>query len=211
MNIIILGPQGSGKGTQARLLANKLNLKIIEAGALVRKEAKNNPKIGDIINVKGQLIPSNMMFGLIKKEAESNNRGINDLILDGYPRSVGQYKLLNKWLKENNARIDKVVLLEISEEESIRRLSARRTCDKCGRLYNLITNPPSGTNCECGGKLVQRKDDKPQAIKKRLAEYRKKTEPMLSLFLEEGILVKVDGERPIEDIFQDIQKRLEIS
>jgi len=208
MNIIILGPQGSGKGTQARLIAERLNLKIIEAGVLVRREAKKNPKIGDIVNIKGQLIPPDLMFELIKQEIYSGQGDINNLILDGYPRSIGQYNLLAEWLKENNAQIDKVMLLKIGEKESIRRLSARKSCNKCGTLYNLVTNPPPENGCECGGELIQRKDDKPEAITKRLDEYKKKTEPMLELFKKEGILIEVDGERSIKDIFQDILTKL---
>jgi adenylate kinase len=112
---------------------------------------------------------------------------------------------LREWLKKRNFSIDKVILLEVSGDVSVRRLSARRTCEQCGKLYNLITNPPPNSDfCECGGKLVQRDDDKPETIKKRLITYKSETEPLIKLFEEEGILLRVNGERPVNEIFEEI-------
>ncbi len=209
MNIIILGPQGSGKGTQAKKLSDKLGLTIAEAGRLIRKASESDPKISEIINQKGQLIPAEDAFRLITTFLEEKDAKAVNFLLDGYPRSIRQYELLKEWLLKKNTKIDLVIFLNISEEETVKRLSARRVCEECGTNYNLITNPPLNEGCECGGKLIQREDDKSEAINKRLAEYKKRTEPVIDIYRKEGILEEVDGERPIEVIFEDILKRIE--
>lgn len=210
MNLIILGPQGSGKGTQAKLIAKKLNLFYFESGDFLRDLAKTDSRINEIINKKGVLLPDQEIFSYVSKYLEKNDPDFKNFILDGYPRSVKQYQYLKDWLQEKGSVIDKAILLNISEKESLKRLSARRICEDCGNLYNLITNPPPKGVCECGGKLIQREDDQPDAIKKRLAEYQKQTMPVIDQFRKEGILLEIDGERPIETIFQDILKQLKV-
>lgn len=204
MNILILGPQGSGKGTQAQLLSEKTGYYYVESGGILRGAAKLNPTIDEIINKKGQLLPDEETFSLIKGKVEKEAQDLGKLIFDGFPRSLKQYSLLKDWLHSKGVKLDLAILLDISEEETIRRLSARRTCEKCGKVYNLITNPPSKNRCPCGGKLIQRVDDTPQAIKTRLAAYHKVTAPLIGELDKEGILVKLNGERPIQTIFQDI-------
>lgn len=210
MNLIILGPQGSGKGTQAKLIAKKLNLFYFESGDFLRDLAKTDSRINEIINKKGVLLPDQEIFSYVSKYLEKNDPDFKNFILDGYPRSVKQYQYLKDWLQEKGSVIDKAILLNISEKESLKRLSARRICEDCGNLYNLITNPPPKGVCECGGKLIQREDDQPDAIKKRLAEYQKQTMPVIDQFRKEGIMLEIDGERPIETIFQDILKQLKV-
>lgn len=204
MNIIILGPQGSGKGTQAKLLTEKLNLYYLEMGKFLREVAKVNPKIDSIVNKKGKLVPAGIVFSLMSEHLEKEVPDRNKILFDGYPRSIKQYELLKTWLKEKKERVSHAVYLDISEKESVRRLSKRRICEKCGTIYNLITNPPPGGKCECGGNLFQRDDDKPEAINQRLAIYKKTTEPLIDIFRKEGILTKVNGERSIEVILEDI-------
>lgn len=209
MNLIILGPQGSGKGTQARLLAKELGLFYFESGDFLRDLAKEDKRIDDLINKEGKMVPDEEIFILTKKYLGENVPERNGMILDGYPRSVKQYDLLKDWLKEKGKDIDSVILLEISEQESVKRLSARRICEKCGMVYNLITNPPpSQDTCKCGGKLIKRADDEPGAIKTRLSLYHKETEPLIGIFEKEDILMRVDGERLIEVIFEDIMNKL---
>lgn len=208
MNILIFGPQGSGKGTQAKLLTDEFGLFYFESGDFLRKIAKKDERVDRIINKEGKLLPDEETFKLTKKHLEKNTPERDGMILDGYPRTPRQYELLKEWLSEKGYDIDHAILLEISEKESIRRLSARRVCKDCGTIYNLITNPPPEGGCECGGKLVQRPDDRPEAIKTRLEQYDKLTKPLIKIYEEEGKLMRVDGERPIEVIFEDIVERL---
>lgn len=210
MNLIILGPQGSGKGTQAKLIAKRLTLFYFEIGDYLRELAETDSRIDEIVNKKGVLLPDEEIFSYVSKYLAKNDSDLKNFIFDGYPRSVKQYQLLKDWLQEKGSVIDKVILLNISEEESLKRLSARRICEDCGNLYNLITKPPPKGVCECGGKLIQREDDQPDAIKKRLAEYQKQTMPVIDQFRKEGILLEIDGERPIKTIHDDILKKLKI-
>ena len=206
MNIIILGPLGSGKGTQARLIAEKLNLFYFESGKFLRQLAKKDSSIDERINKKGELLPDEEMFSLLAKHIEDNNPTRENLLLEGYPRSVKQYELLKEWLAEKSQQIDKTIFLEISEKESIRRTSARKIDRKTGKIYNLITNPP-GPDVDTNN-LYQRPDDKPEAIKKRLDWFKDSVLPLADVFEKEGILERVDGERPIKTILEDILSRL---
>jgi adenylate kinase len=204
MKIIIFGPQGSGKGTQAKLVSEKFNLFYFQSGEFLREKAKSDPRVDEIINQRGEMIPDEEMFLLLKNYLTEKLPSLDNFIMDGYPRSLKQYELLSAWLKEKGGKVDIAILLVISDEESVRRLSARVVCEKCGTIYNLITNPPPGEKCVCGGNLVQRPDDTPEAIKKRLADYHTITSPLIEVLKKEGVLVEVDGERPIEVIFEDI-------
>lgn len=209
MNIILIGPQGSGKGTQARLLAEKLGVYCFEMGNFLRKLAEKDPMVNEIVNKKGELLPDDMFFFAMKEllgEKISDGKGV---ILDGFPRTVSQYGLLKNWFSGENMKVDMAIFLDIGEKETIKRLSARRVCESCGEVYNLITNPPSGGFCKCGGKLIQRDDDKPEQIKTRLEIFKQNTKPLLDLFQKDGILYKINGERPIKEIHEDIISELE--
>lgn len=206
MNIMILGPQGSGKGTQAKLLADKFSLYYFESGRFLRRLAKQNQRIDETINKKGRLIPDEEMFEYVKEELEENAPEADGIILDGYPRSIKQHKLLTNWLGGKGKDIDYAIFLDISEKETIRRLSARRIDKKTGRIYNLITNPPPADISKKD--LEQRPDDREDAIKVRLEQYREQTEPLINLLRKKGILMEIDGERPIETIFEDISGRI---
>lgn len=209
MNLLILGPQGSGKGTQALLLAKEFDLAYLDMGSFLRELAKTDVEIDRLINKEGKFLPDGATFDIFKKFLEMNPDAIKKgLMLDGFPRTPSQYEMVKKYFEEKGTRLDRAIFLEISEEVSIQRLSARRICEKCGTVYNLITNPPTGGNCECGGSLVQREDDKPETIKERLSTYKKRTEPLISVLEKEGILMKTNGERKIEEISQDIVRRL---
>lgn len=208
MNIIILGPQGSGKGTQAELISVKFNLFYLDMGKFLRGIAEKNPLVDKIINERGKLLPDGIVFSLMSEYVAPKVPTRDGILFDGYPRSPAQYELLKQWLGEKGKKVDRAIILEISEQVSIKRLSARRICEKCGTIYNLITNPPVNGLCKCGGSLYQRKDDEPQAIKERLSGYRKTTEPLTRELAKEKILTKLNGERPIDEIFADIVKIL---
>jgi len=210
MNIVILGPQGSGKGTQAELLAQKFGLFHMESGQMLREMTKTNKRIADMIN-NGVLVPDEEALGYIEDHLLVHNKSFDNIIFDGYPRTASQYTLLKNWAQGKGHPIIKVLVLSIPEEETIKRLSARRTCEKCGRVYNLITNPPANEDIcgECGGKLIQREDDKPETIQKRLAIYHERTMPVIEEAKKDGILAEVDGLRPIQVIFEDLEKIME--
>ena len=135
---------------------------------------------------------------------EKTNQG---MILDGFPRTVRQYEMLANLFNEIGSKIDKVIFLNISDAEVVRRLSSRRTCASCGALYNLATSPKpkiAGKCDKCGGKLIQRDDDNPETIQKRLSQYRENTLPVIEMARKQGILIEIDGEKSIEDIQIDL-------
>src|SRR3989344_817574 len=205
MNLIILGPQGSGKGTQARLLADSLGLFHFESGDFLREVAKADPKIDEIINKKGELFPDQEIFALVTKYLEEKLPNLENFILDGYPRSVWQYEVLKKWLAQKGRKLNWAIYLTLGQEESITRITARRTCEKCDRVYNLVTNPPPTLDrCECGGRLLQREDDTPEVVKKRLEIYQKITVPLIEVLKKDSILLTINGEQPIEAILKEI-------
>ncbi len=171
--------------------------------------AKEDPRIDKLINVKGQLVPQEEMTGYVLKSlSERYKEKPKNIIFDGYPRFVSQYKHLSKWLKERGTRVDAVVFLDISDKEAIERLSNRRLDPKTGKIYNLHTAPKPGPEVDLDS-LVHREDDMSKAIKGRLQEYKKNTIPMIDLMKKDGILIEVDGERPIDVIHKDIVKKME--
>lgn len=207
MNLIIFGPQGSGKGTQARLIADKFNLFYFESGAFLREIAKNNTEVNALINKQGKMLPDKQMHKLATAYLDKNDSDRDNIIFDGFPRTTNQYELLKDWLSQKKKKIDKALLLDISEEETVRRLSARRTDKTTGKLYNLVSEPKPPIDL-LPENLIQREDDKPAAIKTRLKLYHLNTQPLIEVFEKEGILIKVDGEQPIEVIFQEILSKL---
>lgn len=212
MNIVILGPQGSGKGTQAKLTADKFNLTHIETGKLLREITdSDHPLSEEIANImnEGRLVSDHILEEVISSKLHEDHKG-NGFVFDGTPRNSAQYDKIKELLSSLHGNLDKVIVINISEDETLSRLSSRRTCETCGKVYNIITNPsPKGEFCECGGKLVQREDDKPESIRKRLQTYNEQTSKVISMAKEDGILSEVDGERPIEEIFAEITVILE--
>ena len=205
MNLIILGPSGSGKGTQARLLCDKLKLAYISMGDLLRDAARTRKDIDEWINKKGELVPDEITFSVLKEHLEKN-KVYDNLLFDGYPRSIRQYNLLKSYLESKGVKLDMAIFLAISDEEAVRRLSARRIDVNTGEIYNLITEPPP-QNIQLDN-LVHRDDDKPEAIKRRLEWYEKETFPLIKLLGEQSVLIKVDGEQPIKTIFKTILERV---
>lgn len=213
MNIIVMGPQGSGKGTQAKLLVKELECEYFESGEVLREKAKKKSALGReidrVIHQEGVLLSDQIMTQVVSDWLNeiSIEKG---MIFDGYPRSLDQYQLLEKMLAEKGAKIDKVIFLKVNRKISIKRLSARRVCPQCDLEYNLMTVPPKNDElCDrCGVKLAQRQDDTPKVIKARLDTYQKTTSPLVDFARQQGILEEVDGERPIEEIHQDIMGRL---
>lgn len=172
MNIILLGPPGAGKGTQAEYLAKKLKLAHIATGDLFRKVAKEATQLGQTLRSymeKGLLVPDEITIKLLL-ERISEPDAFAGVVFDGFPRTIAQARALDEALTRENKSIDSVINFEVSKEELISRLSARWTCAQCQAPYHMITSPPKkvGVCDRCGGKLMQRADDAPETVKKRL-------------------------------------------
>lgn len=201
----MIGPQGCGKGTHSMKLTEKFNWKYIPVGELLRKNIRKGTKIGKKAEEyveDGELVPNELVSKMLEKKLEKIDKGF---ILDGFPRNLEQAKILDKF-----AKIDKVVYIDIPKEESIKRLSNRRQCRKCGEIYNLLYKKPEkkGICDKCGGELYQREDDKPEAIKERLDTFEKETKPVIEYYRKKGILEKVDGVGSIEEVNKRIERRL---
>lgn len=211
MNILIIGVQGSGKGTQGKLLAKKLGIKHISSGDMFRDIDENTElgkKVRKFMN-KGILVPTSLTTELLKQHLKKNNC-INNAILEGYPRDLEQAKLLDKFFK-----LDYVILLSITDSEAIKRLTGRRTCSNksCGAIYNIYTAPKpkkEGICDKCGSKLYQRKDAAKEAVKKRIAIYHEETAHLIKFYKNMEMLIKINGEQSIEDVQQEIRKKLKI-
>lgn len=205
MNIVFLGPQGSGKGTQGELLAQKTGMYYFDAGAYLREISKTNPEISDMVNKRGVLVPDDQMYKIVRDHLIERNQ-FDNIIFDGYPRSLVQWNLITEFLKTKGTRVEKVFLLTIDEHETIRRLSARRIDPATEMIYNLITNPPPPTVDQ--NTLIHRDDDKPEAIQVRLTAYHTSTQPLVTLLKTEGKLVEIDGTQPIEEIHAQILQNM---
>jgi len=207
MKIAIFGPQGSGKGTQAELLSARFKIPTISAGAIYRDNIKRQTKLGKLaekFTTKGVLVPDDITNKMMKAEL-SKARYKKGIILDGYPRNLNQAKFLDKLMT-----IDQAILIDINPAEAVRRLSGRRVCSQCGQTYNIkIKRPKKQGICDkCKSKIIQRTDDYPKAIKKRLAIYYQQTRPVLDYYKKKGKLLKIDGQKSIAAVFKNILKDL---
>ncbi len=207
MNIIIFGPQASGKGTQSKIIAEKYHLKHLSTGDAFRAEIKSGTALGKWIdhkiNVLGELVPDEKTNEVILANKEYFKTGI---ILDGYPRNIPQYEFLKSHFK-----IDAAIEVTLPDSEIIERLSTRRICPQCNEGYNIITLRPKveGICDKCGTALIQRKDDMPEQIKKRLEIYHTQTAPITALYKQDHILYSVDGNNPIPEVTAEICRVLD--
>ena len=208
MKLILLGAPGAGKGTQAERLCKELDIPTISTGNILRAAIKNGTPTGMKAKAfmdAGQLVPDEVIIGIITERlAEADcSKGY---ILDGVPRTIAQAEALEKAGINFNA----VVSIEISDEEIMARMGNRRVCEQCGSSYHLVAVPPKtpGVCDNCGGKLVQRKDDAPETVKSRLEVYHKETEPLKAFYAERGLLKAVDNLPSVEGMTQSILRVL---
>jgi len=213
--IIILGRSGCGKGTQAKLLIKEFGFEYLGSGDLLRKRAKKDDfsgsKIKKVLN-QGKRMPTPIMFRMWAEEIEKIKDKVNKkgLIIDGNPRSLREAELMNDAFKWYQWEDIKVILLDISEQEAFDRLTKRRICKKCGRLIPWVGNFKIMEACdECGGELITRSDDQPEAIRARLEYYKKDVEPAIEYYKKQGKLIKIDGNQSIEDVYDDLKKAIE--
>ena len=205
MKIIMVGPPGSGKGTYASRIAPKLGIAHVSSGDIFRNEIANKTKLGNLADSyikKGELVPDDVTIGIIKKRLDEDDCK-NGYILDGFPRTIPQAEAL-----EDVKKTDLVLNFKLDEEIIIEKTLARRLCNKCGKIYNIahikrgnIDLPPllpKGDDCDCGGTLIQRKDDNIETIKDRLNIYKNQSEPLLNYYNKKGILKVIDVIGPPE-------------
>ena len=207
MNFVILGAPGSGKGTQASLIAGKASVQHVSTGDLLRDAVANKSPIGkqvESIMASGRLVSDEIVLELLKETLTDKDKRAryNGWILDGYPRNLAQAEALEGVLSEAGEAIGAVIFIEIDREAIVKRLSNRRTCVSCKAVYHLVSKPPTveGKCDTCGGKLILRDDDKPETIKKRLDVYDSETLPILGLYEGRYDVHRVDGSRPIGDV-----------
>lgn len=198
MRLILLGPPGAGKGTQAKLLSQQFNIPHISTGDILRDEVRENSQLGrrvaEFVKI-GELVPDDIAVEVVMHRlAKSDAAG--GFILDGFPRTFKQAEELNKALRQLNISIDLIIYFETSLEVSIRRLSGRRVCKGCGANFHLTNMPPKREGiCDfCGGELFLRDDDKEETVKKRLAIYQKQTAGLIDYYKKSGVLRKVSGD-----------------
>jgi len=210
MKIVIFGPQGSGKGTQAEVLSKRLKIPQITMGDLLREEIKNHSQVGkeiDAIVNRGQLVPDEVSTQILKQRLLKADCQ-NGFVLDGYPRNLNQAKLLAEITK-----VDKALEIWISDKEAVKRISGRRSCPRCGAVYHLQFNPPKIDELcdQCQTKLIVRDDDKEEIIKNRLAIYHQATEPIIKYYQQSGVHLKIDGLPPIAAVTKDIFEKLKLA
>ncbi|MFH1621385.1 MAG: nucleoside monophosphate kinase [Patescibacteria group bacterium] len=204
---VLFGPQGSGKGTQGKLLAERFDLPLICLGEFIREEIAESTHLGKLIRSyveSGLLAPDDMVNAVITRGLKKidSSRGF---ILDGYPRNVEQATYLDRITKINLA-----VSIKISDTEAIKRLTGRRQCVKCKQIFHIVYAPTvkQGICSVCGSKVVRRQDDEEEAIKRRLASYHFMTEPLASYYRQRGVLLVVNGEQPIQYVFDDLVRKM---
>lgn len=212
MKIIMLGAPGAGKGTQAKMLANKYNIPHISTGDIFRANIKNGTELGNKAKTfmdKGLLVPDELVVDLVidRFKEEDCKEGY---ILDGFPRTIPQAKALDEALDKIGEKVDYAVDVEVPDENIVRRMSGRRACVACGATYHVKYNPTEVENvCDaCKGELILRDDDKPETVEKRLNVYHEQTQPLIDYYKEKNILVEVDGTIDMQDVFNEIVKIL---
>jgi adenylate kinase len=212
LNLILLGPPGSGKGTQGERLQEDFRLPYYATGDILRAAVKEGTDIGKQAKEymdRGDLVPDEVIIGVIAERIQEEEAA-DGFILDGFPRTVPQAEALDSKMKELHREMTAAILIDTSEEEVIRRLSGRRTCEGEGHVFHVDFNPPEKDGvCDVdGSKLIVRDDDKPEVVKNRLSQYREKTEPLIDYYEDRGILQRVEGEHPPDEVEERIHALL---
>ena len=212
MNLILLGPPGAGKGTQAKMMIDKYHIPQISTGDILRAALKERTPLGlkakEYMD-KGLLVPDEVVIDIIRERLKEKDCQ-NGYILDGFPRTVAQAEALDKVLSAMNSGIDHVISIEVDKGELVKRLTGRRTCRQCGRGYHVIFDPPLNKDlCDkCQGELYQRDDDNEDTVRNRLDVYESQTFPLIQYYKEKDLIRSIDGQGGIQQIFYRIVKVL---
>ncbi len=212
LNLVLLGPPGSGKGTQGERLQEDFRLPYYATGNILREAVKEQTDLGRTAKEymdRGDLAPDEIVIGIIV-EALGSEEAADGFILDGFPRNVAQAEALDAEIERLGRELSAALLIEVSDEEVVRRLSGRRTCAESGHVFHLEFDPPESEGvCDIDGSALQiRDDDKPEVIKRRLENYRDQTEPLISYYDAKGLLRRVDGTHPPEEVSDRIRALL---
>lgn len=206
MRIVLFGPPGAGKGTQAGLLSKKFGAVHVSTGDILREAVARGTEVGKLAQSymeRGELVPDQVVIEIAKQKlAEIGDAGF---LLDGFPRTVPQAEALDAALSELGMPLDAVVSLRVPEDELVKRLSGRRVCSGCGKPFHVDTMPEGMQQCEaCGGEIVQRVDDQADAVRNRLRVYENQTALLIGYYRDRGILAEVDATGPIEQVFDRV-------
>jgi adenylate kinase len=215
MKLILLGPPGAGKGTQAKMLTEQFTIPQISTGDILRAAVKDGTAMG--LKAKefmdaGGLVPDEVVVGIVRDRLQEADC-VNGFILDGFPRTVPQADALQTSLQEMGKELDRVISLDVDAEALVERLTGRRTCKECGRGYHVTFDPSSVTGkCDaCDGKLFQRDDDQEETIRKRLQVYADQTSPLINYYRDAGVLLELDGMQPISQVQEKMLSLLQAS
>lgn len=214
MRLILLGPPGAGKGTQAQKLARQYDLYHLSTGDVLREALETGTELGRKAKAyidKGELVPDEVVIGLVKEKLGAPEVSTTGFLLDGFPRTLAQAKALDALLEELDQELDAVVNLEVQPLTIVDRLAKRRVCKECKASFHLEFTPPkvAGVCDYCGGELYQRSDDQEDTILRRLNVYQQQTEPLITYYAQQDLVVNVDGELSVDEVSRVIGEQLE--
>lgn len=212
MILVLLGPPGAGKGTQAKRLVERFHVAHISTGDILRAAIQAGSKLGveaKSFMDRGALVPDDLVVGIIRERVQAKDCA-GGFVLDGFPRTVPQAEALDRMLASSSSKLNAVVAIDVTDDVVVARNTQRRSCPKCGTAYNLVNAPPrqAGVCDKDGSPLVQRPDDQPEQIVKRMAEYREKTSPLVSFYRMKGILLELDGGQTPDEVWKLLEKAL---
>lgn len=212
MNIILVGPPGAGKGTQAVKIAKELDLPHISTGDIFRQAVSEGTPLGlkaKSFMDQGELVPDEVVIGIVEERLKQED-ALRGFILDGFPRTLPQARALDEALAKDNRGIDLAIEINVNEDELVTRLAGRRVCRNCGTPYHVKFNPPKNDSvCDvCGGEVYQRADDEETTIRNRLNVYKDQTEPLIAYYDDRGSLARIDGAKPVDEVTEDMTKAI---